>query len=473
MLQSIRLMAMPALELQEQIRMELETNPALEILEDRSELSLESVSEGAGENRDDDPFENASDPGRATTAIPDDEDPNRMFLEGAISRPETLQQHLLDQLGLLRLSADLRALCERLIQNLDDNGFHTVPPGDLCPDCPPDLIRQALDLIRPLDPVGTCTTGYRESLLVQARLDPAAPQAAIALLADHVDLFETGKLQDLRRALRLSEADFRAVLDYLGALNPFPGRAFSSEAPQFIMPDLAIRIEDGEFVIILNDDIIPVLGINPFFSELAAAAKPAGHTGPPGPAGPAGSAPKPNGQAARERESIAFARDNVDRAKFFIGSIRQRNATLLKVAKAIVRYQRDFFLEGPRALTPLTLRDIADEIGVHETTISRAVNGKYIQTERGIVEMRRFFTNSISGSGSRGSDHSKEGVKARIREILAENHSATTGGPSSKSISDREISELLARRGIRIARRTVAKYRGEIERDNTLGRGTI
>lgn len=458
MLQSIRLMALPALELQEQIRMELESNPALEILEDRSELSLESVSEGAGENRDDDPFENASDPGRATTGIPDDEDPNRMFLEGAISRQETLQEHLLDQLGFLKLEPDLRALCERLIQNLDDDGFHTADPAELCPDCPPELLDRAFDLIRPLDPVGTCTADYRESLLVQARLDPAAPSEAVTLLAGHVDLFETGKLQDLRKALRLSEQEFRGILDYLGALNPFPGRAFSSEAPQFIIPDLAIRIEDGEFVIALNDDIIPVLGINPFFSELAAAHGAAAHD-------------KPR-RAARERESAAFARDNVDRAKFFIGSIRQRNATLLKVAKAIVRYQRDFFLEGPRALAPLTLRDIADEIGVHETTISRAVNGKYVQTERGIVEMRRFFTNSISGAGSRGSDHSKEGVKAQIREILSEHADAAKNGKDAhKSLSDREIMEILARRGIRIARRTVAKYRGELERDPAFGRG--
>lgn len=448
MLQSIRLMALPAIELQEQISAELEANPALEVLEDRSEVSIESISEDAGENRDDDPFENASDSGRITTSIPDDEDPNRMFLEGAISRQETLQEHLLSQLGYLRIAPDLESLCESLIQNLDDDGFHRSPPESLCPSCTQERVAEALAIVRALDPLGTGTADYRESLLVQARLDPKAPRGALELLERHVELFENGRLPELRKALRAGEAEFKTILDYLAGLNPFPGRSFSTESARYIVPDLSIRIEDGEFVITLNDEIIPVLGINPFFHELATGGAEAGQ-----------------GARRGEAEAQAFVKDNVERAKFFIGSIRQRNTTLVKVAKALVRFQRDFFLEGPRALMPLTLRDVADEIGVHETTVSRIVNGKYVQTERGLVELRRFFTNSISGSGSRGSDHSKEGVKEQIKEILS------TEKGARGALSDREIMEVLARRGVRIARRTVAKYRGELDLESSFTRG--
>jgi len=463
MLQSLRLMALPALELSEQINAELEANPALEVLEDRSELSIESVSEDAGENRDDDWFENASDSGRVTSAVPDDEDPNRMFLEGAITRPETLQEHLLGELGLQKVPPEITLVAERLIQNLDEDGFHKTAPEDLCADRHPDLLAGAITLVRSLDPVGTCVSDYRESLLVQAALDANAPSGAVELLRDHVELLEKGKLPELRKAMKIGEAEFKRLLDYLGGLNPFPGRTYSAEASRFVIPDLYIRIENGEFIITLNDEAFPVLGINPLFDELAAGS---------GSGRKAQDTCAREGAEARGKEAASFARENVERARFFIGSLHQRNLTLLKVTRAIIRFQRAFFFEGPRALVPLSLKDVADEVGLHETTVSRAVNGKYAQTDRGLIELRRFFTNSISGAGSHGSDHSKEGVKEVIREILA-GEAGGTGGASggTGALSDREIMEVLARRGIRIARRTVAKYRGELDLDSSFSRG--
>jgi RNA polymerase sigma-54 factor len=149
-----------------------------------------------------------------------------------------------------------------------------------------------------------------------------------------------------------------------------------------------------------------------------------------------------------------FVKENIKEARWFIRSINQRNHTLLRVARAIVEFQRPFFTDGPKRLAPLTLKDIAQEIGVHETTVSRIANGKYLQTEWGIFEIRHFFTNSISGAGSSGSRYSKEGVKEIIREMIAE---------ESRHLSDQEIADLLARKGIPLARRTVAKYRNELD----------
>lgn len=178
----------------------------------------------------------------------------------------------------------------------------------------------------------------------------------------------------------------------------------------------------------LNEDFVPKLGINRLYSELASQ------------------------QAKGEAER--FAREKVENARFFINSIKKRNETLLKTAYAIAEAQRDFFVAGPKALKPLTLKEIAEKIGVHEATVSRVANGKYVQTDWGTFEMRRFFTNAINQE--KGENISKEAAKAEISQIIQE---LETRG---EKISDRIISEILARRGIKIARRTVAKYRGEL-----------
>jgi RNA polymerase sigma-54 factor len=168
----------------------------------------------------------------------------------------------------------------------------------------------------------------------------------------------------------------------------------------------------------------------------------------------AGDGSRLSGEKKKEKPVRDFARENVREARWFIQSVNQRNHTLLRVTRAIVEFQRPFFVNGPKYLAPLTLRDIAKEIGVHETTISRTANGKYVQTEWGIFEIRHFFSNSITGPGSGGSRYSKEGVKVIIRELLADRN---------RHCSDQEIAELLAGQGIPLARRTVAKYRNELD----------
>ncbi|MFW5684550.1 MAG: RNA polymerase sigma-54 factor, partial [Spirochaetota bacterium] len=185
-----------------------------------------------------------------------------------------------------------------------------------------------------------------------------------------------------------------------------------------------------QFVLVMNDEEIPVLGVSDSFTDI--------------------------GNADAKKDVKRFVKSKVKDARWFIHSIRQRNETLQKTARAIVEFQRDFFLKGPKYLVPLTLKDIAGEVGVHEATISRITNGKYVQTEWGIFELKYFFTNSISGAGSTGSRFSKEGVKQIIKEILEEES-------GERHLSDQGIADLLATRGINLARRTVAKYRKELD----------
>jgi RNA polymerase sigma-54 factor len=445
LLQSIQLMALPIQELKFKIQEELERNPALEMVEDKSEDSLDSSVERTTEDYDF--FENSSDPGRPFD--PEASDRKRSFMEGALSRPESLHDHLMWQLRLQPIGEREFGLGELLIQNLDDDGFHIEAPESLVPRDDRVALPPIISLIQNLDPVGTCTADYTESLMVQARIVADAPDHTLVVIEHHLEMLEKGKLEEIARKLKIHPAQVSSILEYIRTLDPFPGRRYSIDTPTYVIPDLQVRIKEGEFVLVLNDEEIPVLGINPFFTDLMDAKN--------------GSAKTGSDREKNDKKTKTFVRSSLKDAKWFIRSIHQRNQTLVKIAKAIVEFQRDFFAKGPKSLVPLTLKDIAEEVDVHETTVSRITTAKYIQTEWGIYELKYFFSNSISGAGSRGSRFSKEGVKQVIKELL-ENDA------SKKHLSDQKISDMLKMQGISIARRTVAKYRNELDIDSSYTR---
>ncbi|MAG14137.1 MAG: RNA polymerase sigma-54 factor [Spirochaetales bacterium] len=435
--QSIQLMAMPLQELKFTIREELEKNPALEVLEEKTDESLESAERATEEY---DIFENSSDPGYTRRLDNEASDSKRKFMEGALARPESLHDHLVWQLRVQPISQREFLVGELLIQNLDDNGFHIEDPELLVNGDDIKLLPKMMDLIQGLEPAGTCTADYRESLIVQTRRFSDAPEHTEDVLLNHLDFLERGKFVELARKFRISPDDVQEILEFIKTLDPFPGRRYSTSSSMYVIPDLMIKMKDGEFVLVLNDEEIPVLGVNPFFTEIMK-----------------------NGKERSEKNVKRFVNSSLKDARWFIRSIHQRNQTLLKIAKAIVEFQRDFFTKGPKYLVPLTLRDIAEEVDVHETTVSRITTSKYVQTEWGIYELKYFFSNSISGAGSQGSRFSKEGVKQVIKELI-ENHE------SVKHLSDQKISDLLKKQGINIARRTVAKYRNELDIDSSYRR---
>ncbi|GAB1484246.1 RNA polymerase factor sigma-54 [Treponema sp.] len=429
--QSIKLMALPVVDLRERIEEELEKNPALEVLEDKTTVSLDDYKP---HQEEDDYFEATSDSGFTRHGSDEDSDELRKFLEGVLSRPETLQEYLIWQLSLQPIAEEIRHIGELLIQNLNDDGFNIEPLDLLLKDERPERIQAALDLVRALDPQGTCVADYKESLLIQARLLPDAPEGMEDVLA-HLELLDKGKTAEAAKKIKRPEEEVKLILERIKELSPFPGRQFNTSDTRYVTPDIQVIRKDGEFVIVLNDEEIPVLGINPFFMKL--------------------SGPSDGSEKSEEEKPVRdFVKENIKEARWFIRSINQRNHTLLRVTRAIVEFQRSFFADGPKHLAPLTLRDIAGEIGVHETTVSRIANGKYLQSEWGIFEIRHFFTNSISGAGSGGSRYSKEGVKEIIREIIMS---------EDMHRSDQELADLLARKGIPLARRTVAKYRKELD----------
>ena len=426
--QSVKLLELPVMDLRTQIEIELERNPALEIIEDNSTVPLdESETRQKEENED---FDISSDYEKRGSGRTSDE--HQQFMEGALTRPATLQEHLLEQLQIEPADKELRNIAQTLIQNLDDDGFHIEKPETLFP-CEEPRLKEAMELVRGLDPAGTCTNDYHESLKVQLKFLDDAPKG-IEKILDNLELLKKEKYSQLEKITGMKKDDIYHIDEYIKKLSPFPGRSFTPVEVRYVIPDIKVERDGNDFIIILNDEAFPVLGISKFYEEL----------------GESGTLPAD----AKKNSACEFARQNVREAQIFLSHLKRRNQTLLRTANALLKFQNAFFLNGPKFLAPLSLKKMADELNLHEATVSRTANGKYIQTEWGIFEIRRFFTASVSSADSGGTEYSRESVKEIIKEIVL---------TEDRHLSDQEICALLAQRGIALARRTVAKYRKELD----------
>ncbi|MCK5736642.1 MAG: RNA polymerase factor sigma-54, partial [Spirochaetaceae bacterium] len=384
LIQSIKLMAMPLSELKETIQEEVEKNPALEVVREAGEVDAPAMSESKvreDQVTETDPFANSSDPGYQPSPK-GDPDSKQRFLEGAISREESLHDHLIDQLRITDVPENIAELAEKIIWNLDDDGFHQENPELLVKSEDTSCLENALNLVRTMDPLGCACADWRESLLVQADIRADGPEDFKRFVMDALVLLEKKRSEDVRVNMKISREDWDDYEEYIRMLMPFPGRLYSTETPQYIIPDLEVRELEGEHVLILNDEVLPVLRVDPEFEKIRE-------------------------EAGSDKDAKRFISDHSREARYFINSLAQRDNTLLKAARSIVEFQRDFFSGGPRFLKPLTLKDVAGEIGVHEATVSRITTNKYIQTDWGLFELKFFFTNSISGAGSSGSRVSK------------------------------------------------------------------
>ncbi len=434
--QSIQLMAMPLQDLKLKIQEELENNPALEMVREKSDVSLDEIHSKTSEDHDF--FENSSDPGYTGSYNQEASDSKQKFMEGALSRPESLQEHLMWQLRVQPIPREWFEIGELLIWNLDENGFHLEKPKKLVSEEKYHTLKEVISLIQQFDPAGVCTADYRESLLVQAELSPDAPPHTEELIEKHMELLERNSTKEIAKKTGIPETEIESIIAFIKTLTPYPGRLYSNSSTTYVIPDVVVRHEEGEFKLYLNDEEIPELGISPFYEEIEE---------------------KGNKE---EKQTKKFVKQSVRDARWFIYSINQRNQTLVKISRTILEFQRKFFLYGPKQLAPLTLKDVAAEVQVHETTVSRIVNSKYIQTEWGIFPLKYFFSNQVSSTGS--GRYSKGAVKEIIKEILEEH------ADEQKQLSDQKISDILKKRGISIARRTVAKYRKELAIDSSYNR---
>ncbi len=436
MYQSMELLALPITDLQARIRDEIEKNPALEINSDKS-VSLQAIERPSSRVRD--AFENTSDPGFISRASSDQSDAKQQFLEGALARGESLQDHLLWQLHMSPVTPEQQELGEMLISNIDDNGFFRQPPQDILLDHHQQILDDVLALIREFDPPGVCAEGPIESLVIQTRMRGDAPEHGEAFITRELDELRKGRFDQLARDYGITRDDVEDIFAFIKTLNPYPGSSFGSASPDYIVPDITIRKRDKQLRLYIHDDQIPELKIDAEFQQMG------------------------QEEDHVSREARRYIQQSIRDANWLISSIEMRNNTLRKVGAALMKYQYEFFLKGPKFLHPMTLRHIAEEISVHETTVSRISQAKFIQTDWGIFPIKYFFSSAISSTSKEGIDYAKNSVKEIIRELIEE----YTG---SKRLSDQKISDMLAQQGIKIARRTVAKYRRELNIESSFER---
>ena len=346
--------------------------------------------------------------------------------EGRIAGKPSLEGHLLWQLRLSDLDDEAQQIGEAIIGNLDSRGYLVASIEELqrLTNASPQRIEAVIHRIQRMDPVGVAARNLQECLLVQLEVLGQDDPILLALVRDHLEDIERKRFKPLARKFKIELEDLRAYLDIIQTLDPLPGAPFSSEATVYVSPDVYVYECNGEFVIMLNEEGLPRLQLNPQLEAL--------------------------GQDIRGADK-EYIQDKVRSAQWLIKSLHQRQKTLYKVTESIVRFQQDFFRYGVTKLKPLVLKDVAEDIGMHESTVSRITSNKYVATPHGIFELKFFFNSGLSLDD--GSEVGSESIKAIIKQLVSEEDPA-------HPYSDEKIAAVLKERlNVNIARRTVAKYR--------------
>lgn len=446
--QYLKLLQLPILALEQRLKTELETNPLLEegmegdLDQTTADETQPEETEQANGSAEEDSYslddfvhdESWSSRGERTAR-----DPERQDLPIPASVP--MHQRLLEQLHLLDLDDEEVLLGHEIIGNIDADGYLRRDLDLIVQDAnlangiaiSQEKAEQVLKKIHMLDPPGIGARTLQECLIAQLEVssnESRAKDLAIKVLRDHYDQFTLKHFEDLAKSLGISLDEVKRIFEVLQRLNPKPGEGVTSDQENYVIPDFTVHYEDGEFIIQLNDRSIPPLRINKGYREII-------------------SRKKKNGL---NPDAKAFIRSKFEAAKWFIASLHQRRQTLLKVMHAIIDKQEEFFKSGEN-LKPMIYRNIADVIGMDISTISRVVNGKYVQMDFGVYELKHFFSDKIETVT--GEEISNKEVKNRIREIIQQED-------PRKPLSDDRIADMLRQEGLNIARRTVAKYREQM-----------
>ena len=479
--QAIKLLQLSTLELQSEIQEALESNPMLEVQEDgddnpdkeaakmRSDNDREAKEqEGTTESTSDDGLSGESiddmsatiEVADATPDIPDElpvdsawddiyepaygstgsqsgDENQRDFTEYTSAGTGNLQEHLMDQLRLRTLSETDQVIAATVINCIDDNGYledevseiveavnaNFDNPEDFCDD---EEVEALLRLIQQLDPIGCGSRDTRECMLVQLREMDSTPHIEVCkqLIGEHLQMLAARDFAKIKRQLKINDTQLQSSIQTIQSLTPRPGSQVVSKDPQYIVPDVFVKKIKGVWRVELNPDIAPRLAVNSMYAGLV--------------------------KRADKSDDNNYMRNQLQEARWFIKSLQSRNETLLRVGTAIVERQRGFLEYGDEAMRPLVLRDIAEHLELHESTISRVTTQKYIHTPRGIFEFKYFFSSHVSTSD--GGECSATAIRAMIRKFIAKED-------PGKPLSDNKIASTLVASGIQVARRTVAKYR--------------
>jgi RNA polymerase sigma-54 factor len=440
MIQSMEILQLPLMALQERIDQELIENPVLVDLRESTTPEPDAEPEAApAETTAEEPeFELPDDwddgyselhrPSRA--ALMEESDRKHDAMQNMASRPRSLHDDLADQLSFLDCDATVRALAEYIIHNLDENGYLHLDLTEVMRDFGGDAnlaqAQEALKLIQRLDPPGIGARNLRECLLLQLTPDIEMRDVLRVLISNHLDDLQQNRLPTIEKKTGLTLDTIKEALEHLRRLDPKPGARYTPEDTPYVVPDLIVEPDEhGQYQVRLVDDHTPQLSISRMYQKLLKN--------------------KEADPAARE-----YIQKKIQSARWLIESIEQRRSTLLKVAKAIIAHQKDFLDKGPESIQPLKMQQIADQVGVHVTTVSRAVDDKWVQTPRGIFALKRFFGGGTTTAD--GEEVAWDTIKQKLLEIIAKED-------KSNPLSDEEIVEELGKSGLPVARRTVTKYR--------------
>ncbi len=440
--QAIKLLQMSTLDLQQEISRALEENPLLE-REDEIEQPLESTDNAVREQET--PLEsievavetdwsdtNHFDLNRPMTRTASEDEYDSF--ENRTTEALTLSDHLLWQLNLMPLTERDMLIARVLIDSIDADGFLdadleeiTEALGEELEELELDEVECVLHQIQRLDPVGVGARGIAESLAIQLAAlgllggDVSLP---LSLVQNHLDLLTKKDRTGLKRVLKCTDEALNFALELIRSLDPKPGSHIGSSEPEYVTPDLIVRRNEEGWVVELNPDALPRVGINQTYQNYI--------------------------KSGDKSETNDYLKNQLQEARWFVKSLRSRAETLLKVGTCIVEEQIEFFEKGPVAMKPMVLADIAERVEMHESTISRVTTQKYMHTPRGTLELKYFFSSHVGTDG--GGEASSTAIKEHLKELIgAEN--------PKKPLSDNKLSELLAARGFKVARRTVAKYR--------------
>ena len=354
------------------------------------------------------------------------DDDRRPSLENVLTKSQDLLGHLEWQLRLSTLSREEERLAALIIGNTNDDGYLGAGVEELAElaAVEPAAVEAVLAKVQEFDPPGVCARDLRECLLIQLRQLGAGDSLAARIVRDHLDSLESRRFERLARDLGASIEQVIEAAKAVASLEPKPGRNFGEGEARYVTPDVFITKVSGEYVINLNDDGMPYLRVSHYYKRMLG--------------------------ADSSGEAKGYIQEKMRAASWLIKSIQQRQRTIYLVTQSIVKFQRDFFERGIPGLRPLVLKDVANDIGMHESTVSRATSNKYVHTPQGTFELKFFFTSSLRAGG--GEDVSSESVKQRIREMIQ-------AEDARHPYSDQYIAALLAKENVDIARRTVAKYR--------------
>ena len=443
---AIKLLQLSRLELMDTIQQELEENPALEEVTDvvDEEQSAEQSEAVAAEKpikevtieekiNDNIDWSNYLDEYNSSGRIHfESEKKSAPNFESFVARKESLNEHLLWQLLMTVQAKEQQRIGSLIIGNLDKDGYLKVSVEELVVSgkSTTEKVNEILSLMQTFDPIGVCARDLSECLLIQARHLELDNTIVTNIIGNHLKHLENKSYKALSRALKVSIEEILSAVNVIKALEPRPGRQFSDEQPQYIIPDIFVYKSENEFVIMINDEGMPKLQVSSFYKNAIKRGE------------------KISGNAK------SYMQEKMRSAAWLIKSIYQRQKTIYRVMESILKFQQDFFEKGIAYLKPMVLRDVAQDIGMHESTISRVTTNKYAYTPQGIFELKYFFNSSINRID--GEAIASVSVQEKIKQIIA-------GENPKKPYSDDKISKLLKELNIDIARRTVAKYREKLK----------